>query len=160
MLELTDHAPLPLREPVRSLVWIRGQLHRVPAAAIRDLLDLVAASQHGADEALERWQARFGPFDFALTRTDGGFDDNIQGRSRAKLTLEAPATSALPLLSGTSYEFVLGIGDNGSDPALEIPVTARVTGYGVKVKAGEKNSPSMIEYKAKVRGTFALGIGS
>jgi len=92
--------------------------------------------------------------------TDGGFDDNIQGRSRAKLTLEAPATSALPLLSGTSYEFVLGIGDNGSDPALEIPVTARVTGYGVKVKAGEKNSPSMIEYKAKVRGTFALGIGS
>ncbi len=45
MLELTDYAPLPLREPVRSLVWIRGQLHRVPAAAVRDLLDLVAAEQ-------------------------------------------------------------------------------------------------------------------
>ena len=45
MLELTDYAPLPLREPVRSLVWIRGQLHRVPAAAVRGLLDLVAAEQ-------------------------------------------------------------------------------------------------------------------
>lgn len=39
------------------------------------LLDLVAASQKGTDEALERWQGRFGPFDFALTRTGGGFDD-------------------------------------------------------------------------------------
>ena len=25
VLELTDYAPLPLREPVRSLVWIRGR---------------------------------------------------------------------------------------------------------------------------------------
>ena len=26
---MTDYAPLPLREPVRSLVWIRGRLHHV-----------------------------------------------------------------------------------------------------------------------------------
>ena len=30
VLEMTDYAPLPLREPVRSLVWIRGRLHGVP----------------------------------------------------------------------------------------------------------------------------------
>lgn len=52
MLELTDYAPLPLREPVRSLVWIRGRLHRVPAGAVRGLLDLVAAEQ--PDPALLR----------------------------------------------------------------------------------------------------------
>ena len=28
VLEMTDYAPLPLREPVRSLVWIRGRLRR------------------------------------------------------------------------------------------------------------------------------------
>ncbi|MCB0949797.1 MAG: DUF2470 domain-containing protein [Mycobacterium sp.] len=44
MLELTDYAPLPLREPVRSLVWIRGRLRAVPAVDIPDLLDLVASS--------------------------------------------------------------------------------------------------------------------
>ena len=43
VLELTDYAPLPLREPVRSLVWIRGRLHQVPAPAVREMLDLVAA---------------------------------------------------------------------------------------------------------------------
>lgn len=42
MLELTDYAPLPLREPVRSLVWIRGRVHGVPPGALRDLLDLIA----------------------------------------------------------------------------------------------------------------------
>ena len=30
VLEMTDYAPLPLREPVRSLVWIRGRLRDVP----------------------------------------------------------------------------------------------------------------------------------
>src|SRR5271166_4717573 len=34
LLELTDYAPLPLREPVRSLVWIRGRLQQVPAADV------------------------------------------------------------------------------------------------------------------------------
>jgi Protein of unknown function (DUF2470) len=43
VLEMTDYAPLPLREPVRSLVWIRGQLHAVPVGEVGGLLDLIAA---------------------------------------------------------------------------------------------------------------------
>ena len=43
VLELADYAPLPLREPVRSLVWIRGRLHRVPLPAVPRLLDGIAA---------------------------------------------------------------------------------------------------------------------
>jgi hypothetical protein len=42
MLELTDHAPLPLRSPVRSLVWIRGRLRRVPSPLAAALLDVIA----------------------------------------------------------------------------------------------------------------------
>jgi hypothetical protein len=42
VLELADYAPLPLREPVRSLVWIRGRLHRVPPSEVREMLDLIA----------------------------------------------------------------------------------------------------------------------
>jgi hypothetical protein len=43
VLELADYAPLPLREPVRSLVWIRGRLHQVPLPAVRAMLDRIAA---------------------------------------------------------------------------------------------------------------------
>jgi hypothetical protein len=43
VLEMTDYAPLPLREPVRSLVWIRGRVHHVPAAEVAGLLDPIAA---------------------------------------------------------------------------------------------------------------------
>jgi hypothetical protein len=43
LLELTDYAPLPLREPVRSLVWVRGHLQEVHPAEILDTLDLIAA---------------------------------------------------------------------------------------------------------------------
>jgi hypothetical protein len=43
VLEMTDYAPLPLREPVRSLVWIRGRLHDVPSGEVSALLDLIAA---------------------------------------------------------------------------------------------------------------------
>jgi hypothetical protein len=43
VLELADYAPLPLREPVRSLVWIRGRLHLVPPVEVREMLDLIAA---------------------------------------------------------------------------------------------------------------------
>lgn len=43
LLELTDYAPLPLREPVRSLVWVRGHLQEVHPAEILDMLDLIAA---------------------------------------------------------------------------------------------------------------------
>ncbi len=42
VLEMTDYAPLPLREPVRSLVWIRGRLHDVASSEVADLLDLIA----------------------------------------------------------------------------------------------------------------------
>lgn len=43
LLELTDYAPLPLREPVRSLVWVRGRLQEVQPAEIVKTLDLIAA---------------------------------------------------------------------------------------------------------------------
>ncbi|MFC9893166.1 DUF2470 domain-containing protein [Nocardia sp. NPDC127579] len=42
VLELTDHAPLPLREPVRSLVWLRGSVRSVPVQAQRALAGEVA----------------------------------------------------------------------------------------------------------------------
>ena len=45
VLELADYAPLPLREPVRSLVWISGSLHDVPLPAVAALLDLIAAHE-------------------------------------------------------------------------------------------------------------------
>ena len=43
VLELTDHVPVPLRSPVRSLVWFRGRLRRVPAPLAPALLDVIAA---------------------------------------------------------------------------------------------------------------------
>jgi hypothetical protein len=45
VLELADYAPLPLREPVRSLVWVRGQLEQVPLPAVYEVLDQIAAEQ-------------------------------------------------------------------------------------------------------------------
>jgi len=42
LLELPDYAPLPLREPVRSLVWVRGRLQQVPPGAVTKILDLIA----------------------------------------------------------------------------------------------------------------------
>lgn len=44
MLELTDHAPLDLRERVRALVWLRGPLTPVPTAEVGALLDRIAAA--------------------------------------------------------------------------------------------------------------------
>ena len=43
LLELTDYAPLPLREPVRSLVWVRGRLSRCRPPRWHAMLDLIAA---------------------------------------------------------------------------------------------------------------------
>lgn len=43
VLELTDFAPLALREPVRSIVWLRGTLTAVSGRSERDLADAVAA---------------------------------------------------------------------------------------------------------------------
>lgn len=45
VLELADYAPLPLREPVRSLVWIRGRLHQIALPEVCEMLDLIA-SEH------------------------------------------------------------------------------------------------------------------
>ena len=42
VLEMTDYAPLPLREPVRSLVWISGRVFYVPPPGLAGLLDLIA----------------------------------------------------------------------------------------------------------------------
>ncbi|MFR9752716.1 DUF2470 domain-containing protein [Nocardia sp. 004] len=52
VLELTDHAPLPLREPVRTLVWLRGRVHAVPGPEQRTLADEVAA-EHPHPELLD-----------------------------------------------------------------------------------------------------------
>jgi hypothetical protein len=54
VLELADYAPLPLREPVRSLVWVRGRLHTVSPAAVAELLDLIAA-EHPRPALLQVW---------------------------------------------------------------------------------------------------------
>ncbi|MBO0854690.1 MAG: DUF2470 domain-containing protein [Nocardia sp.] len=42
VVELTDHAPLRLREPVRALVWLRGRVRGVPGYAQRALAAQVA----------------------------------------------------------------------------------------------------------------------
>ncbi|MGA9376424.1 MAG: DUF2470 domain-containing protein [Mycobacterium sp.] len=42
MLEMADYAPLPLREPVRSLVWIQGRMFLVPDGEVAVMLDLIA----------------------------------------------------------------------------------------------------------------------
>ena len=44
VLEMTDYAPLPLREPLRSLVWIRGRVHSVSQTEMPELLDFIAAA--------------------------------------------------------------------------------------------------------------------
>lgn len=43
LLELTDYAPIPLREPVRSLVWVRGHLNEFHPTEVADTVDLIAA---------------------------------------------------------------------------------------------------------------------
>jgi hypothetical protein len=60
VLELADYAPLPLREPVRSLVWIRGRLYRVPLPEVPGLLDLIA-SQHPTPALLQVQTPESGP---------------------------------------------------------------------------------------------------
>jgi Protein of unknown function (DUF2470) len=60
VLELADYAPLPLREPVRSLVWIRGRLHQVPLPAVPRLLDGIAA-EHPNPALLQVQTLQSGP---------------------------------------------------------------------------------------------------
>ena len=59
VLELADYAPLPLREPVRSLVWIRGRLHQVPLPIVHGLLDRIATED--ANPALLQVQTSGSP---------------------------------------------------------------------------------------------------
>ncbi len=60
VLELADYAPLPLREPVRSLVWIRGRLHRVPLSEVPGMLDLIA-TEHPTPVLLQVQTPESGP---------------------------------------------------------------------------------------------------
>jgi hypothetical protein len=60
VLELADYAPLPLREPLRSLVWIRGRLHRVPLPAVPGMLDLIA-TEHPTPALLQVQTPRSAP---------------------------------------------------------------------------------------------------
>jgi hypothetical protein len=50
MLELTDSAPLPVRQPVRGLVWIAGRVRLLPARVARRAALRIAAEV--ADERL------------------------------------------------------------------------------------------------------------
>ncbi len=52
MLEITDCAPIDLREPVRSLIWLNGQLHPVPANLERELA-IEIATEHPDDGLLD-----------------------------------------------------------------------------------------------------------
>lgn len=67
LLELTDYAPLPLREPVRSLVWVRGQLVPVPPEAVAALLDRIA-TEHPNPALLQVETPRSAPSDADDTR--------------------------------------------------------------------------------------------
>jgi hypothetical protein len=60
VLELADYAPLPLREPVRSLVWIRGRLRQVPLPTVPVMLDRIAA-QHPNPALLQVQATASGP---------------------------------------------------------------------------------------------------
>jgi uncharacterized protein DUF2470 len=62
VLELADYAPLPLREPVRALVWIGGRAHHVPLPTVRRVLDRIAAEAEWPHPALLQVQtAESGP---------------------------------------------------------------------------------------------------
>ncbi len=67
VLELADYAPLPLREPVRSLVWIRGRLTQVPLPAVPAMLDRIAA-EHPDPVLLQLQTPRSGPVAYDDTR--------------------------------------------------------------------------------------------
>jgi len=71
LLELTDYAPVALREPVRAVVWARGRLTRVPPAAVIPTLDRIASER--PDSALLQVDtpvSRGGESCYALLRLD------------------------------------------------------------------------------------------
>ena len=73
LLEMTDYAPLPLREPVRSLGWIRGRLHHIPSTETSALLDLIATENPNPALLQVNSQSTTEPHDedsFALMRLE------------------------------------------------------------------------------------------
>ena len=52
MVEVIDHAPVAMRERVRSLVWLSGTLHEVPAELERELA-VEIASEHPEEQLLD-----------------------------------------------------------------------------------------------------------
>jgi len=73
LLELTDYAPLALREPVRAVVWVRGRLTQVPPEAVIPMLDRIASER--PDPALLQVETprsvhRGGELRYALLRLD------------------------------------------------------------------------------------------
>ena len=67
LLELTDYAPLPVREPVRSLVWVRGRLQPFQTADVTPTLDLIA-SEYPSPALLQIETPRSRPSDSDETR--------------------------------------------------------------------------------------------
>lgn len=67
LLELTDYAPLPVREPVRSLVWVRGRLREVPPDTVAAMLDLIA-TEHPDPALLQVETPRSAPTNQEETR--------------------------------------------------------------------------------------------
>ena len=59
LLELIDYAPLPLREPVRSLVWVRGRLQQVPPETVTQMLDVIAGEH--PDPAFSHYRTSASP---------------------------------------------------------------------------------------------------
>lgn len=94
MLELTDHAPLRLRERVRALVWIRGHLQAVPADDVAALLDRIAAAD--PDPVLLQVQSPFS--------APGGTAD--RGDAEVRYVLLRLTTESAVLADATGAESV------------------------------------------------------
>jgi hypothetical protein len=74
MLELADHAPVDLREPVRGLLWITGRLVAVAPARARRIA--LALAEHRPDPALldlghDAVLVRFTPHSAVLSDAEG-----------------------------------------------------------------------------------------
>ncbi len=89
MLELTDHAPLPLRERVRALVWVRGPLRQVPSDDVDELLDRIAADD--PNPALLQVQS---PRSLAAKSRRGGGARYLLARLTVESVVVADATGA------------------------------------------------------------------
>ncbi|OMC07336.1 DUF2470 domain-containing protein [Mycolicibacter heraklionensis] len=94
MIELTDHAPLRLRERVRALAWIRGVLRPVPDREISVLLDQIAAVD--PNPALLQVVS---PRSVSCSRHVGAVDDDVSDIAYALLRL-TPESAVLADATG------------------------------------------------------------